>query len=187
MCSFATRAAATQSTHPTVSSAAARNSIPRRCGRLVRGYRGFWGGPARSFDPRHASAGRPVLNLMPDFLREQRPAEPPRPMRARRLAGSEVKFMLPDDSQRRAPRDSVFLLAGLRFEGQQKEHVIKVRNVSSTGLMAESDIHVVPGATVAINLRNIGWISGSVSWAASKRFGVKLDSEIDPRRARSPI
>ena len=128
-----------------------------------------------------------MLNFVTDVLSQRGSAKPLRQTGTRRQAGSEVKFMLPDDTQRRAPRDSVFLFAELRFEGQQEKHVIKVRNVSSTGLMAESNIHVVPGAIVAINLRNIGWVSGSVSWAANKRFGVMLDSEIDPRRARSPM
>ena len=95
--------------------------------------------------------------------------------------------MLPDDTQRRAPRDSVFLFAELRFEGQQEGQIIKVRNVSSTGLMAEGDVLAVAGDIVAINLRNIGWVGGRITWAANKRFGVKLDTEIDPTKARKPI
>ena len=91
---------------------------------------------------------------------------------------------MPYETQRRAPRDSVFLLAALRFENLEAEYTVRVRNLSATGLMADGDISVSPGSIVTINLRNIGWVKGCVSWTKGKRFGVTLINEIDPRKVR---
>ena len=92
-----------------------------------------------------------------------------------------------EEEFRRAPRDSMFLFASLRLENQEGEQSIKIRNLSSTGLMAEGDVYVRPGAQVAINIRNIGWVNGGVAWAVEKRFGVMLDDVIDPRKARTMV
>lgn len=77
----------------------------------------------------------------------------------------------------------MYLLAMLRIESKAAEHSVKIRNLSSTGLMVEGDVRVRPGSLVAINIRNIGWVDGSVAWAAGNRFGVMLDIEIDPMKA----
>ena len=95
--------------------------------------------------------------------------------------------MMPYETQHRAPRDSVFLLAALRFENLEAEHKVRVRNLSATGLMADGDIPVSPGLIVTINLRNIGWVNGSVSWTEGKRFGIRFVNEIDPRRIRNSV
>ena len=102
-------------------------------------------------------------------------------------ASLEVDVDVGDEEYRRASRDSMFLLASLRIETKEGEHSIKVRNLSSTGLMAEGAVHVRPGSIVAIKIRNIGWIGGSVTWVVDNRFGVMLDNEIDPIKARSTV
>jgi len=94
---------------------------------------------------------------------------------------------LPEDEQRRAPRDSLFLLASLRIEDEESQHRVKIRNLSSTGLMAEGSVQVRPGQAVALDIRNIGWVNGKVAWVLAERFGVMLESEIDPRQARISV
>jgi hypothetical protein len=88
---------------------------------------------------------------------------------------------------RQLGRDSLFLLAQLRFEDQGESYRVKVRNLSSGGMMAEGQLRVTQGAPVQIELRNIGWIAGTVAWKADGRFGVAFAEEIDPKLARAPV
>lgn len=88
---------------------------------------------------------------------------------------------------RQLSRDSLFLLAGLRLAGLDGEHRVKVRNLSSAGMMGESPIRVVRGDVVSIDLRNIGWVEGTIAWVQASRFGVAFKREIDPRLARDPV
>jgi len=87
---------------------------------------------------------------------------------------------------RQVGRDSLFLLAQVRVDGQETPTRVKVRNLSAGGMMAEGDAHVVRGARVGIELRNIGWITGSVAWKQDNRFGIAFAEEIDPKLARAP-
>ena len=86
---------------------------------------------------------------------------------------------------RQIARDSLFILAELRLEGQDESHRVKVRNLSSGGLMAEGDLRVSRGVTVQVNLRNAGWVDGAVAWVQDHRFGVAFNSEIDPKVVRA--
>jgi hypothetical protein len=86
---------------------------------------------------------------------------------------------------RQVNRDSLFLLANLRVTGQDGAHRIKVRNLSSGGMMAEGEVRVTRGSLVAVELRNIGWVDGSVAWRQDNRFGIAFIEEIDPKLARA--
>jgi hypothetical protein len=88
---------------------------------------------------------------------------------------------------RQLGRDSLFLLAQLRFEGQSETYRVKVRNLSSGGMMAEGALRVTQGASVQVELRNIGWVPGNVAWTADGRFGIAFAEEIDPKLARAPV
>jgi hypothetical protein len=90
---------------------------------------------------------------------------------------------------RQIERDSLLLLARLRVEGGEAEYRVKVRNLSAGGMMAEGNAPVARGSLVSIDLRNIGWIEGSVAWKQDDRFGIAFASEIDPlvpRAAAAP-
>ena len=91
-----------------------------------------------------------------------------------------------DTDNRHLTRDSLFIMAELRLDGLDAEHRAKVRNLSSGGLMAEADVKVPRGNVVWINLRNVGWIEGSVAWVQDNRFGVAFRDEIDPKVVRAP-
>lgn len=88
---------------------------------------------------------------------------------------------------RQVNRDSLFLLAQVRVDGQDGVHRVKVRNLSAGGMMAEGDVKVSRGALVAVELRNLGWVEGAVAWKQDNRFGIAFVDEIDPRLARAPV
>ena len=81
---------------------------------------------------------------------------------------------------RQVNRDSLFLLAQLRVDGLDMLHRVKVRNLSAGGMMAEGEAKVMRGARVMIELRNIGWVEGTVAWKQGDRFGIAFVDEIDP-------
>jgi hypothetical protein len=84
-------------------------------------------------------------------------------------------------------RDSLFLMAEVRLEGDSASHKVKVRNLSAGGMMAESDMAVVRGARVTVDLRNLPSIAGTVAWVQENRFGVAFAQEIDPRAPRNQV
>lgn len=84
-------------------------------------------------------------------------------------------------------RDSLFLKAILRFGSSKIENAVRIRNLSSGGLMAEAPLRVARGERVEINLRSIGWITGRVAWVTEGRIGIAFDHPIDPKDARKPV
>lgn len=87
---------------------------------------------------------------------------------------------------RQVNRDSLFLLAQLKVAGQDTLHRVKVRNLSAGGMMADGDVRVARGALVSVELRNLGWVEGSVAWKQDSRFGIAFVDEIDPVVVRGP-
>jgi hypothetical protein len=85
-----------------------------------------------------------------------------------------------ESDQRHITRDSLFVLAALRVAGRDQTYRVKVRNLSAGGLMAEGDLRVVRGTPLSVELRNVGWVEGSVAWVQETRFGIAFDEEIDP-------
>jgi len=89
------------------------------------------------------------------------------------------------ESQRRDQRDSLFVLARIKPEGQVGEGVaVRVRNVSSGGLMADAPDDYRTGMRIEIALDNVGEVAGVVAWAEAGRIGVAFDHPIDKARAR---
>lgn len=89
-----------------------------------------------------------------------------------------------ETAQRQIERDSLFLMADLRIDGADDEHRIKVRNLSAGGMMGDGAVRITRDAKVHVNLRNIGWVEGSVAWVQDNRFGVAFQDEINPKRVR---
>ncbi|NQZ46361.1 MAG: PilZ domain-containing protein [Erythrobacter sp.] len=86
---------------------------------------------------------------------------------------------------RSVSRDSLFLLANIRVEQNGDQHRVRVRNLSDGGMMGEGAMPVARGNRVEVELRNIGFVMGSVAWVQDQRFGVAFDEEVDSQRARS--
>ena len=85
------------------------------------------------------------------------------------------------DVKRGQNRDSLFVKAVLRFPVSGDEREVRVRNISSGGLMAEAPLRSPRGDPIEVHLRNIGWVSGKVAWVAESRFGIAFDYPIDPK------
>ena len=92
-----------------------------------------------------------------------------------------------ESENRQIARDSLFLMADARIDGLEGQHRIKVRNLSSGGMMGEGPVRVARGAIVEVDIRNVGWVEGSVAWVQGNRFGVAFRDEIDPKLARAPV
>ena len=88
---------------------------------------------------------------------------------------------------RHGSRDSLLLAAQLRFDGDLEIHQVRVRNLSSGGLMAEHAGFVEVGDRLEVDVRNIGWIKGRIAWATDGRVGIAFDREVDPMAARKPV
>ena len=88
---------------------------------------------------------------------------------------------------RNISRDSLFLMSDVQLEGDSKPQRVKVRNLSAGGMMAESNLSVVRGTKLSVELRNVGSVEGVVAWVQDGRFGIAFAREIDPKLARAPI
>jgi hypothetical protein len=88
---------------------------------------------------------------------------------------------------RQESRDSLFLMAGFRLEGKRAVQQVRVRNLSSGGLMAEFPAGMRQGERLEFDVRGIGWVPGQVAWSAAGRIGVAFDQPIDPMLARKPV
>ncbi|WP_293883792.1 PilZ domain-containing protein [Sphingomonas sp.] len=87
-------------------------------------------------------------------------------------------------SVERQARDSLFLSATLRVEGQATPITVRVRNLSNGGMMVDSNAILSPGQTVRTDLRGIGPVTGTVAWVEAGRAGVAFDDMVDPKMAR---
>ena len=92
-----------------------------------------------------------------------------------------------DNDHRQLSRDSLFLLAELRLEGADEVHRVKVRNLSAGGMMAEGAVGAERGLPVAVQIRNIGWVEGTIAWVQGDRCGIAFADDIDPMIARAPV
>ena len=90
------------------------------------------------------------------------------------------------EQMRAEPRDSMFLLATMRRPGGPEVQV-KVRNLSSGGMMVECPISFARGELIESDLRGIGPVGGKIAWTAGARVGVSFDRAIDPSLARKPV
>lgn len=86
-------------------------------------------------------------------------------------------------------RDSMLLMGTIKAAGDyaRETQPIRIRNLSSTGLMAVSQLTYEEGAHVEITLRGIGTIMGEIVWVRGSRMGITFNETIDPKRARQPV
>jgi len=91
--------------------------------------------------------------------------------------------------KRARQRDSLLLMGTIRAVGDyaRETQPIRVRNLSATGLMADSHANYDPGSSVEIGLRGIGLVDGEVAWVRGGQIGVTFRETVDPRRARRRI
>ena len=92
-----------------------------------------------------------------------------------------------DNNHRQLSRDSLFLMAELRLQGSDTVHRVKVRNLSSGGMMAEGPLKAVRGTLGEVQIRNMGWVEGAIAWVQGDRCGIAFSEDIDPVVARAPV
>jgi hypothetical protein len=61
-----------------------------------------------------------------------------KPLAADAIACWKRNLTVTDIDHRQLGRDSLFLMADLRLDGQDGEHRVRVRNLSAGGMMAEA-------------------------------------------------
>ena len=88
---------------------------------------------------------------------------------------------------RGADRDSLFMQAGLILAGRSDPIVVRVRNLSPGGMLAEAKIQIAQGAAVEVDLRNVGPVAGRVIWAGEGKFGIAFDRPVDPQAVRRQV
>ena len=91
------------------------------------------------------------------------------------------------DNARDSGRDSMFLHATLRSAGQQDGYVVRVRNISAGGMMADAAGRFRQDEPVEVELRGVGAVPARIAWADEGRIGVAFLAHIDPRLTRRPV
>lgn len=91
--------------------------------------------------------------------------------------------------KRSRKRDSMLLMGTIKAAGDyvRDTQPIRIRNLSSTGLMADAQVEYDLGACVEIGLKNIGLVEGEIVWVRGGRMGITFRETIDPLRARRQV
>ena len=85
---------------------------------------------------------------------------------------------VPRPSERRSEDRVAPMFRVAKLEGPSGEQLIRVRNVSAGGLMAEAGQSVTVGDVVSVELSSQK-IPGSIVWIREGTIGVKFDQDID--------
>ncbi|AVA13240.1 MULTISPECIES: PilZ domain-containing protein [unclassified Sphingopyxis] len=91
---------------------------------------------------------------------------------------------------RSADRDSLFMQARLQFAGASDTVLVRVRNLSAGGMLAEVQGRIrglEQGGAVEVDLRNIGPVPGRIVWIGDGKFGVAFDRPVDPQAVRRQV
>lgn len=107
--------------------------------------------------------------------------------RGRGAATNTGTAFMRSPENRKHERDSLFLMADLRFHADGAPFRVKLRNISDSGLLAEGAMRAVRGQKVTIALANVGAVEGTVAWAAGDRCGIAFDATIDASQVRFPV
>lgn len=88
---------------------------------------------------------------------------------------------------RGADRDSLFMQAQVIIAGSAQPISVRVRNLSAGGMLAESALSVQQGATVEVELRNVGPVPGRIVWTGEGKFGIAFDRAVNPQAVRRQV
>lgn len=84
-------------------------------------------------------------------------------------------------------RESIFMAASVHFEGEADAMPVRVRNISSGGMMIDSAVPRSAGLPLVAEIKTIGRVQGRVAWSQEQRMGIVFDRPIDPQRARLQV
>lgn len=82
--------------------------------------------------------------------------------------------------RRSVDRTDVVQLAQMRIGTKGDMRPIKVRNLSSRGMMGEGQCQLSSGTRLTVDLPEQGQVSGTVVWVQEPRFGVAFDDSANP-------
>jgi hypothetical protein len=89
---------------------------------------------------------------------------------------------------RSTDRDSLFMQASLLAPGQPTPLVVRVRNLSAGGMLAEAPTRgIAQGMSIEIELKNVGFVPGRVVWIGEGKFGIAFDHPVDPQAVRRQV
>ena len=147
-------------------------------------------GPAASFA---LAINMRMLRIMgsrlADVLRDVLEGESPEAMMGMTvmamLHGEGRENQAPDDgvARRRDRRESAMFMATVRSASGYEIGTIRVRNLSSTGLMADRSPPLEQGACVEVEIRNVGGVKAQIAWRDGDRVGMAFDTGINPTPA----
>lgn len=88
--------------------------------------------------------------------------------------------------KRTRKRDSLLLMGTIKAAGDytRQTQPIRIHNLSSTGLMANSQLDYDEGAIVEVEIRGLGIVKGEIVWVRGAKMGINFDEPVDPQRAR---
>lgn len=84
-------------------------------------------------------------------------------------------------------RANLYLFAQIEFEQDNTVRRIKLRNISSGGMMGEAEFRVASGSRLKVDFKNYGVVGASVAWVQGNRFGIAFDEEVDPELVRKEL
>ncbi len=76
-------------------------------------------------------------------------------------------------------RGELHMSARMRVGADDGGFLVRIRNVSAGGLMAELPYPLPPDSIVEIRLGGFGWVAGRVVWQTEGRTGIAFDRPID--------
>lgn len=83
-------------------------------------------------------------------------------------------------------RGDLRVSARMRVNDDDAGFIVRVRNVSAGGLMAELPHPLPPDSMVQVQLDGLGWVTGRVVWQTEGRTGIAFDQAIDPSQVSTP-
>ena len=104
----------------------------------------------------------------------------PMPAEAARVLTESTRVEADGFETMRAPRQRLMRRALIGINGMPVE--IRLRNISTSGAMAESDVSIAPGTEITIDIVGAGPVVGIVRWAQEGRFGIQFADTFDLRR-----
>jgi hypothetical protein len=88
---------------------------------------------------------------------------------------------------RGADRDSLFMQARLTLSGETEPVTVRVRNLSAGGMLAETPQRAAEGASVDVELPNVGSVRGRVVWVGEGKFGIAFERPVNPQAVRRQL
>jgi hypothetical protein len=84
-------------------------------------------------------------------------------------------------------RESIFLGAVISLGNQRQSLNVRVRNISSGGMMIDLAGPQPKGLAVIAEMKGIGEVRGRIAWSTENRAGIAFDRLVDPKLARHVV